>query len=328
MRRREVMAGLAVAAARPSASWAQQTTKIRRVGFLTSAAHPGSIERSYLSGFPRGMSALGYKEGRDFIIEWRFADGKLERFAEFASELVRLGVDVFVLGTPTAVPAVRNATSTIPIVMGYSTDPVANGFIESLAFPGGNVTGLASSQEDAAPKQLELLTMAVPNLSRIGLVIDPSSPNSGPIIKNAEAAASAASLTLVAAEARNVEAVERAFATLTSERVSAVMVLTGSVTFFERERIAALALKNRLPSMFSLREFVLAGGLMSYGESLFDFHHRAASYVDKMFKGARPAELPVEQPTRLFLVINRKTAEEIGVTIPPTLLARADEVIE
>ena len=321
------MAGLAVAAARPSASWAQQTTKIRRVGFLTAPRIPAP-SKEYLSGFPRGMSALGYKEGRDFIIEWRFADGKLDRFAEFASELVRLGVDVFVLGTPTAVPAVRNATSTIPIVMGYSTDSVADGSIESLAFPGGNVTGLASSQEDAAPKQLELLTMAVPNLSRIGLVIDPSSPNSGPIIKNAEAAASAASLTLVAAKARNVEAVERAFATLTSERVPAVMVLTGSVTFFERERIAALALKNRLPSMFSLREFVLAGGLMSYGESLFDFHHRAASYVDKMFKGARPAELPVEQPTRLFLVINRKTSEEIGVTIPPTLLARADEVIE
>ncbi len=274
------------------------------------------------------MRERGYVEGRDYVIEWRFADGRLERFADFATELVRLKVNVFVLGTPTAVPAVRQATNTIPVVMGYSTDPVGSGFIASLAHPGGNITGLASSQDDAAPKQLELLTMAVPNLSRVILLVDPSSPNSLPIIKNAQEAAQNAGLDLVRMEVRNVEEIGSTFATLSGARAVAVMVVTGSVTFFHRERIAELALRDRLPSMFSLREFVVAGGLMSYGESLFDFHRRAASYVDKIFRGANPAELPVEQPTQLLLVINRKSATALGLDIPFALLAGADEVIE
>jgi putative tryptophan/tyrosine transport system substrate-binding protein len=327
MRRREfILIGTAMTI--PLAVGAQNDTRLRRIGFLTSAAPPASIEKSYLSGFPRGMRELGYMEGRDFTIEWRFAEGRLERFAEFAAELVRLKVDIFVCGTPTAVPAVQEATRTIPIVMSYSTDPVGNGFIASLARPGGNITGLASSQDDAAPKQLEFLTMAVPSLSRVGLLVDPSSPNSAPIIKNAQAAAENVGLVLVPIQAPNIEGVERAFDTLVTERVMAVMVLTGSVSFFNRERIAELALRHQMPSMFSLREFVETGGLMSYGESLFDFHRRAASYVDRIFKGTGPADLPVEQPTRLFLVINLKAARALGLTIPPTLLARADEVIE
>lgn len=328
MRRREFIALLSGTAAGPLTARAQQTAKLRRVGFLTSAPRPNSIEASYLSGFPRGMRELGYVEGRDYVIDWRFAEGRLERFADFAAELVRLNIDVFVLGTPTAVPAVQQATSTIPVVMGYSTDPVGNGFIASLAHPGGNITGLASSQDDAAPKQVELLITAVPNLSRIALLVDPSSPNSLPIVKNAQAAAQKAGLDLVRMEARSVQELERTFAAMSGERVAAVMVVTGSVTFFHRENIAEYAIKYRLPSMFSLREFAVAGGLMSYGESLFDFHRRAASYVDRIFKGAKPAELPVEQPTQLFLVVNRNTAHTIGITIPPFLLARADELIE
>jgi putative ABC transport system substrate-binding protein len=310
------------------ATAAQQNGRPRRIGFVTSASRPDSVEASYLAGFPRGMRELGYVEGKDFVIEWRFADGKLERFGEFAAELVRLNVDIIVAGTPTAVPAMRRATSTVLIVMAYSTDPVGNGFIESLARPGTNVTGLASSQDDAAPKQLELLVTGVPNLARIGLLIDTSSPNSAPIVTNAQAAADNAGLVLVPAEARTPEDIENAFSRLISARVQAVMVPTGSINFFAREHIARLALTHQLPTVFSLREFVLAGGLMSYGESLFDFQRRAAAYVDKIFKGARPADLPVEQPTRLFLVINLKTATALGLQISPTLLARTDEVIE
>jgi len=182
--RRELLAALGGAAAWPLAARAQQAGRTRRIGFLTSSSPVVSIESSYHAGLLRGMRELGYVVGKDFIVEWRFAEGKLERFAEFAAELVRSNIDVFVLGTPTAVPPVRQATSSIPIVMGFSTDPVGNGFIASLARPGGNITGLASSQDDAVPKQMELLTMLVPDLSRIGLLVDPSSPNSSPIVKN------------------------------------------------------------------------------------------------------------------------------------------------
>ena len=270
------------------------------------------------------MRELGYVEGKDFIIEWRFAEGKLERFADFAAELVQLNVDVLVPATPTAIPAVRQATSAIPIVMVFSTDPVGNGFIASLAHPGGNITGLASSQDDAAPKQLELLRMAVPNLSRLGLLMDRHSPNSPAIVKRIQDAARTVGVVAVPMEVDNLNQMESAFAALANERVGAAVIAIGSVTFLHRERIAQLALEHRLPSMFPLREFVAAGGLMSYGESLFDFYRRAAFYVDKIFKGAKP----VEQPTRLLLVINRRTAETIGLTIPVPLLVLADEVIE
>jgi putative ABC transport system substrate-binding protein len=230
--------------------------------------------------------------------------------------------------TPTAIPAARQATRTIPIVMVFSTDPVGNGFIASLAHPGGNITGLASSQDDAAPKQLEFLGMAVPNLSRLGLLVDRGSPNSPAIVKRIQDVARTVGVVAVPMEVDNLNQIESAFAALANERVGAVVIAIGSVTFLHRERIAQLALEHRLPSMFPLREFVAAGGLMSYGESLFDFYRRAAFYVDKIFKGAKPADLPVEQPTRLLLVINRRTAETIGITIPVPLLVRADEVIE
>jgi ABC-type uncharacterized transport system substrate-binding protein len=329
MRRRDVIIHLGGAAAAWSlAARAQQLSKPRRIGLLTSSSRPVSIESSYHAGILLGMRELGYVEGKDFIIEWRFAEGKLERFADFAAELVQLNVDVLVPATPTAIPAVRQATSTIPIVMGFSTDPVGNGFIASLAHPGGNITGLASSQDDAAPKQVEFLGMAVPNLSRLGLLVDRRSPNSPAIVKNIQDAARTAGVAPVPMDVDNLYEIESAFAALANERVGAVVVAIGSVTFLHRERIAQLALEHRLPSMFPLREFVVAGGLMSYGESLFDFYRRAAFYVDKIFKGAKPADLPVEQPTRLLLVINRRTAETIGITIPVPLLVRADEVIE
>jgi putative ABC transport system substrate-binding protein len=274
------------------------------------------------------MRQLGYVEGKDFVIEYRFAEGKYERFDDFASEMVRLKVDAIVLATAAAVRAMQKATDAIPIVMGYSTDPVGNGFVASLARPGGNTTGLASSSDDATPKQLELLAMTVPNLSRIGLLVNPDSPNYLPVLKAAMAAGQKAGIALVPVEARKPEEVETAFAALRRENVGAILVVPDEFLLSQRQRIAQLALRERLPSIFQQREFAEAGGLMSYGESLFEFYRRAASHVDKIFKGARPGDLPIEQATRFNLVINRITADVLGITIPPQVYAFADEVIE
>jgi putative ABC transport system substrate-binding protein len=274
------------------------------------------------------MRQLGYVEGKDFVIEYRFAEGKYERFDDFANELVRLKVDAIVLATPAAVPAMQKATDAIPIVMGYSTDPVGNGFVASLAHPGGNTTGLASSSDDASPKQLELLAMTIPNLSRVGLLVNLDSPNYLPVLKNAMAAGQKAGITLVPVEARNSEDVETAFSTLERENVQAILAVSDGFLLSQRQRITQFALRDRLPSMFQQREYPEVGGLMSYGESLFEFYRRAASYLDKIFKGARPGDLPIEQPTRFNLVINRNTADVLDITIPPQVYAFADEVIE
>jgi len=220
------------------------------------------------------------------------------------------------------------ATDAIPIVMGYSTDPVGNGFVASLARPGGNTTGLASSSDDASPKQLELLAMTIPNLSRVGLLVNPDSPNYLPVLKNAMTASQKAGMTLVSVEARNPEEVETAFAALRRENVGAILVVSDGFLLSQRQRIAQLALRERLPSMFQQREFAEVGGLMSYGESLLEFYRRAASYVDKIFKGAQPGDLPIEQPARFNLVINRNTADALGITIPSQVYVFADEVIE
>ena len=274
------------------------------------------------------MSDLGYVEGKDFTIEWRFAEGRYERFADFAAEMVRLNVDVIVLGTPAAVRAVQRATSTIPIVMGYSTDPVRNGFVASLARPGGNITGLASSLDESVSKQLELLATVVPNLSRVGHLSNSENPNHDPVLASAQVSARQAGVDLVSVTARNPPEIENAFATLSGERVGAVIVNSDAVFNSQRHRIAELALRARLPTIFPQREYVQDGGLLAYGEKLFDFFRRSASYVDKIFKGAKPADLPVEQPTQFYLTINLKTAKALGFEIPATLLARADEVIE
>ena len=316
------------AAAWPLAARAQQAGKLWRIGFVSGAVRPPSLERSLYAGLSHGMRELGYVEGKDFVIEYRFAEGKYERFDDFASELVRLKVDAIVLATPAAVRAMQKATDAIPIVMGYSIDPVGNGFVASLARPGGNTTGLASSSDDASPKHLELLAMTIPNLSRIGLLVNPDSPNNLPVLNGAMAAGQKAGITLVPVEARNPEEVETAFAALRRENVGAILVVSDGFLLSQRQRIAQLALRERLPSIFHQREFAEVGGLMSYGESVFEFYRRAASYVDKIFKGARPGDLPIEQPTRFNLVINRITADVLGITIPPQVYAFADEVIE
>ena len=314
------------AAAWQLAARAQQTGKVWRIGWLSGGSREAT---SRLDGaFLQSMREIGYVEGRDFVMESRFADGKYERYSEFAAEFVRLKVDVILTGATSAIRALQRATTTIPIVLAYSTDPVGNGFVASLAHPGGNITGLSSSSDDTSPKQLELVATVVPSVSRIGLVGNPASPPYADVRKSAQNAAQKVGLTLVTVEARNPQEIESAFAAFGKERVQAFIAAGDAVFFTQRRQIADLALKNRLPSIFSQREYAEAGGLMSYGENLSEFFRRAASFVDKIFKGAKPGDLPIEQPTRFNLVINRKTADALGVTIPPQLYIFADEVIE
>jgi len=326
-RRRLVIAFGAGALAAPLASWAQQG-KVWRIGFISGAAPPASLETAPQGGFLQGMRELGYVEGRNFVMEWRFAEAKAERYVEFAAELARLKVDVVVTGAPQAVRPMQQAAPQIPIVMGISTDPVGSGFAASLARPGGNITGIASSLEDSSPKQLELLVAAVPNMVRLGLLTTSMSPAYAAVLKRIQVSAQQARLTLVTADARNGNELAAAFATLSKGRAQAVIVPSDVLFNLNRDKIAALAISHRLPSMFGVREYVEAGGLMSYGESFREFFRRAASYVDKIIKGAKPGDLPIEQPSRFYLTINRKTARALGITIPQSLLGRADEVIE
>jgi putative ABC transport system substrate-binding protein len=325
-RRQFIMLLGGAAATWPLAARAQQAGKVWRIAYLAG------VSRSAASGsyaaFVEGMRELGYIEGKDFVIEWRSVEGRYERFPEMTAELVRLKVDIFVTGVTAALPALQRATATIPIVMAYSTDPVGNGLVASLVHPSGNITGLAGSSDDSSPKQLELLTTIVPNVSRVGLLGNPDTETYSSVLNNVQDAARKVGLSLVPIEARNPQEIEDALAAFARERVLAVMVAVDAVFFGQRWRIAELALANRLATMFALREYAEAGGLMSYGENVADFFRRAASFVDKIFKGAKPGDLPIEQPTKFNLVINRKTADALGLTIPPQLYIFADEVIE
>ena len=330
MKRREFITLLGgAAAAWPLAARAQQPGTFRRIGFLYGSIPLTQLGSEDLSrAFIQGMLELGYLEGKDFVVEWRSAAGQYERLADLAAELARLKVDVIVTGSAAAVRPAQQATTTIPIVMAYSTDPVGNGFVASLARPGGNTTGLAGSSDDSAPKQLELLTTVMPRLSRVAILTNPHNPNSAAVIKSAQSAAEKVGLVVVPVEARSLEEIEDAFAAIAKQSIAAVVVGLDAAFFVHRQQLAQLALDNRLASMFPVRDYAAAGGLMSYGESLQDFYHRAASFVDKIFKGAKPSDLPIEQPTRFKLVINRKTADALGLTIPPQLYIFADEVIE
>ncbi len=322
MRRREFMTLLGGAAvAWPLAARAQQPAKVWRVGIIVAA-----IRSPAYDGFLQGMRELGYVAGKDYIVEWRFADGRFMRTAAFIEEFERLKVDIIFLGAPALVYPVRQATRTIPIVMGYSVDPVGKGFVSSLARPGGNITGLASSAIDTSPKQLDLLTAVRPNLSRVALLQNPENPNYAAVLRSTQAAAQKSGIALVPVDAQDPQEIETAFATLARERIEAVMVADDGFFFKQQQRLAELALKSGLPSISPEREYAEAGGLMSYGESLKDFYRRAATFVDKILKGAKPGELPIEQPTQFQLVINRRTAAALGLAIPPQL--SADEVIE
>jgi ABC-type uncharacterized transport system substrate-binding protein len=326
MRRREFITLLGGAAAWPIAARAQQGGKVWRVGLLAGGSRPVALASSSYAGFARGMREFGYVEGKDFIIEWRFAEGRYELFPELAAELVRAKVDVIVLGTGLAVFPTQQATSTIPIVMVYSINPVASGYVASLARPGGNTTGL--SAEDTTLKRLEIAVAMVPGLKYVGILANPDNPRHQDAINIARSGAEQTGIELVSLEARNPDELSHAFGRLTNTKVDALIVPSDPLFFGQRTRIAELSVRYRLPTVFADRDYVEAGGLVSYGEGLAEFFRRAASYVDKIFKGANPADLPVEQPTRFFLVINLRTAKALGLDVPGTLLARADEVIE
>ncbi len=274
------------------------------------------------------MRELGYVEGKNLVIEWRSADGKYERFPLLAAELVQLKVDVIVTVTPPATSAAQKATTTIPIVMGTTGDPVGNGFIKSLARPGGNITGLTSIVSDLGPKHMEMLLSMVPRLSRVAVLLNPDNLAHIGVLKNVQAAAQRTSLKILPVKARTPQEIENAFSLMTREHAGAVIVAGDGFLTQQRRQIAELAVKNRLPSITGIKEYPETGGLMSYGQNLADQYRRAAVYVDKILKGAKPGDLPVEQPTRLALVINRKTAKALGLTIPQSLLIMADKVIE
>ncbi len=277
----------------------------------------------------QGLRELGYAEGQDIVIERRVADGKTERLPGLAAELVRLAVALIVAPDPPSARAATNATRTVPIVMRSSGDPVASGLVASLARPGGNITGVYSIAEELVGKRLELLKEVAPHLSRVAVLWDPDFPGSARWFHEAEVAARSLGLQLQSLEARGPSPdFARALGVATKERAGALITLRNPPIVFHQRQIVNLAAKARLPAIYDDREFVESGGLMSYGANLVDLYRRAATYVDKILKGARPADLPVEQPTKFELVVNLKTAKALGLTIPPSVLLRADQVIQ
>jgi putative ABC transport system substrate-binding protein len=309
---------------------AQQPKKVPRIGYLSSGNSASDSARA--EGIRLALRELGYIEGQNIAIEYGYAEGKTDRFPELAAELVHLKVDIIVIagGGDSLIQAAKNATKTIPIVMtGAASDPVEAGFVESLARPGGNVTGLARLTRELDGKRLELLKQAVPKLARVAALYDPAALGSVRQLKeDLPVSAFALGLTIRLWEVRDADSFERVFAALSKERPDGLYVLGGTLTNTNRKRIADFALKSRLPSIYSIREFVDAGGLMYYGADFAASYRRVAYYVDRILKGAKPADLPVEQPTKFEFVINLKTAKQIGLTIPPNVLARADKVIK
>jgi len=322
-----VLCALIIAHSFPAA--AQQAKKVPRIGYL-SAVDPAR-ESTRAEAFRAGLRELGYIEGQSIAIEYRYAEAKRDRYPDLAAELVRLKVDIIVVaGGDGPIRAAKNATKTIPIVMtGLGPDPVETGFIESLARPGGNVTGLTNLNRELGGKRLELLKEAVPKVARVAVLYQQDNRPSVIEVKEAlPVAARALGLTIQPWEVRGADDFERLFAALNKQRPDGLYVAGGSVMAANGKRIASFALKSRLPSMYQSREVVDAGGLMYYGADLADSYRRVAYYVDKILKGAKPADLPVEQPTKFELVINLKTAKQIGVTIPPEVLARASRLIK
>jgi len=306
---------------------AQQPKKIAKIGYLLPST-PAAVAQN-IEAFRQGLRELGYVEGKTVVLEIRYGEGRAERISELARELVGLKVDVIVTATDVAIAAVKRETQTIPIVMANSSDPVGTGFVATLARPGGNVTGNSFMSPELSGKRLELLREVVPGLSRVAFLWNPDVRGAVLDYNQTEGAARSLGLQLQSVEVLRAEDFDRAFSAVTKERARALIMPAGNpVGFANRGQIASFAQKNRLPSMYGQKEYVDAGGLMSYGPSTPDMHRRAATYVDKILKGAKPADLPVQQPTKFELVINLKTAKQIGLTIPPNVLARADKVIK
>jgi len=301
-------------------------TKPRRIGFLVGSARNPAID-DVLGGFVQGMRERGWTEGKDFIIEWRYAEGRFDRFPELASDLVRQKVEVIVVSTSAAIPVVMKATDTIPIVMGYASDPVASGFVTSLSRPGGNVTGM-SGTSDIHAKQLGLLKTVKPRLTRVAVLTNPRNPTHASSMRVIRDAAKKSKIDVIELKATNAEEIEPALATLKREHADALMSLADAVFFFNQQRIAQVVLSNGLPFMAPQTEYAGSGALLSYGEPLKEFLRRAATPVDRILKGVKPADIPVEQPNLFELVVNLRTAKALGLAIPQSVLVQATRVIQ
>jgi putative ABC transport system substrate-binding protein len=328
--RRTFLAGTgAVLLAAPRASEAQPSGKVPRVGYLSvfspSKPYPPS------EAFWQGLHDLGWIEGQNISIERRFAEGKAQRLPDLAVELVRLRVDLIFAETTPAARAVKQATTTIPIVFSPIADPIGSGLVANLARPGGNITGITFMAPELGGKRLELLKQAVPGMTRVGVLLRPGDPSEATVksvLEQTEAAARALGVQLLRLEAQGPNDFDRVFAAMSRQRVGGLILIPSAMFIDERRRIVNVVAKDRLPTMFYFREFAEVGGLMSYGPNFRELFRGAATYVDKILKGAKPADLPVEQPTKFELIINLKTAKALGLTIPPSVLGRADEVIQ
>jgi putative ABC transport system substrate-binding protein len=327
MKRREfvtVLGGAAVAW--PLAARAQQSAKVPRVGFMGNSTE--ALEANLVRPFREGLRELGYQEDRNIVVEYRWAEGKYGRFPALIAELLAANVDVIVTaGTPAAI-AVKKATTSVPLVMVAVGDPVGTGLVPSLARPGGNLTGLSSIAPDLEGKRLELLREVVPKLAHVGVFFNPANLFHTVSMRNARTAAKALGIGLLPLTVRVSQDLDGAFATILKEKPDALLVLADRVYLHERKRMMDFALQHRLPNANAHKEMVDAGGLMSYGPSYEDMHRRAADYVDKILKGAKPGDLPIQQPTKFDLKVNLKAAKALGIDVPPALVARADEVIE
>jgi putative ABC transport system substrate-binding protein len=308
----------------PLAAVAQPAGKVHRIGFLADS--PAAFLET-TEAFRQGLRELGYVEGRDITIEYRWAEGKPERMRKFAEELVRLKVDLIVVPSSIYTEAAKRATSTIPIVFMGHADPVATGHVTSLSRPGGNITGLSVMMTETSVKSLELFKQAVPGLARVAVVFDPATPSHGPALRAVDAAGPALGIQVQPVAVRSASEFDSAFSAIVQGRADAVLILTTPLFIAGAQRLATLALTHKLPSM-GLKYLVEAGGLMSYWPNRADYYRRGAIYVDKILKGAKPADLPVEQAATFELVINLQTAKALGITIPRSLLVRADQVIQ
>jgi putative ABC transport system substrate-binding protein len=305
---------------------AQLPARILRIGILINTT--ASLQSTQVEAFRRRLRELGYVEGKNILIEYRYAEGKLERLPDLAAELVRLKVDVIVASAPRAVFAAKNASATIPIVFAVATDPVGLGLVSSLARPGGNITGLSLMAPDLDGKRLELLKEAFPKVARVAFLWFPGGPTGNLALTDMEAVANALGVKLQSLEVRSLNDFESAFGRAKREGAQALITTPHSLITTQQRQVLEFAAKNRLPAMYPASEFVEAGGLMSYGSNYADLWRRAADFVDKILKGAKPADLPVEQPIKFEFMINLKTAKALGLTIPPNVLARADRVIK
>jgi putative tryptophan/tyrosine transport system substrate-binding protein len=331
IKRREVMTLLGGAAAAPWLLWplaarAQQPQKVPRIGVLLPGTATSFARRT--KAFLEGLRELGYIDGQTIAIEWKWGQDRVEGLSELAAELVGRNVNVLVTGGTQAAKALKSATETIPIVMAIIGDPVAAGLVESLARPGGNATGFSIVAPDLSGKRLELLKEIVPDVSPVAVMLNPGNPQSQFELKEMQAAARALGLQLHGVQVSPQDSLDEAFAAMTRASARGLIVLTDPIFFSQRRKIVELASRSRLPAMYFFQEFVAEGGLVSYAPSDTDLYRRSAGYVHRILNGAKPSELPVEQPTKFDLVINLKTAKALGLEVPPTLVARADEVIE